>query len=107
MVTKVQLLNSFIEEYELEMIEDFNKLRGLVSLKSLNFSAFENALKQISPDIKPSKVEKMFKNLQVSEKTKNVSPEGFCISVLKNKIGGYGIGMFGKNYLDLNSLSLA
>jgi hypothetical protein len=107
LVTKTQLLNAFIEEYELEIIEDYNKLRSTIKVRSLNIESFTENLKKIDPNIEDHEVKKLFKTLQREEKAKNVSPEGFCTLVLRNKIGGNGIGMFGNFYIDLSQLKLA
>ncbi|OMJ75469.1 hypothetical protein SteCoe_25391 [Stentor coeruleus] len=94
MVTKVQVLNAFIEEYELEMIEDYNKLRQTIKFRSLDQIEFERAMMNIEPNLKDHEIVKLFEEVRKNERTNNVSPEGFCIAVLKNKLGGYGIGSF-------------
>ncbi|OMJ93950.1 hypothetical protein SteCoe_3009 [Stentor coeruleus] len=94
LVTKVQVLNAFIEEFELEMIEDYNKLRQTIKIRSLDQIEFENYMRMVEPCLKDHEIIKMFEDIRSIERTKNVSPEGFCIAVLKNKLGGYGIGSF-------------
>ena len=105
MITKVQLLNAFIEEYEIEIVEEYNKLRQTIKVKSLDKDTFEKLLLEIDPNIQEYDRAKLFNDLKKNEKTKNVSPEGFCITVLKNKIGSYGKGIFGNIYLDISSLN--
>lgn len=95
LVTKVQVLNAFIEEYELEMIEDYNKLRQSVKLRSLNKEQFVGFLKEIDSNWKEHEALKMFERLRKDENTNFVSAEGTCLSVMKNKVGGYGVGIFG------------
>jgi hypothetical protein len=105
LVTKVQVLNAFIEEFELEMIEDYNKLRQTIKLRSLDQMEFENYMRMVEPCLKDHEIIKMFEDVRNIERTKNVSPEGFCVAVLKNKIGGYGVGSFGNFYIDLKDVA--
>jgi Ca2+-binding EF-hand superfamily protein len=102
-VTKVEVLNAFIEEYELEMIEEYNRLRQRIKKRTLSREDFSSFIKEIDPDHKDHEILKMFERLRKDENNNFVSSEGTCMSVLKNKVGGFGIGIFDlEKMIDLN-----
>ena len=104
MVTKIQVFHGFIEEYEQQILEDYNKIRDFAKVGTLDKKTFKESLKALDDHLSDNEIEKLFKEACKKEKSKNVSREGFCISVLKNKIGGYGRGPFGNFYIDLSVL---
>ena len=106
MVTKLQVLNAFVEEFELEMLEDYTRLRGIVKGKAMDKARFIECVKMIDKNMKEAEVVRMFEEIRQSEKSNVVSTEAFCISALKRKIGGYGVGIFGKVYLDTSVLKI-
>ena len=61
-------------------------------------------MKIIDKDMPEYEVIRMFKEIRNNEKSKSVTPEGFCLNILKKKIGGYGIGIYGNFYVDLKLL---
>lgn len=99
MVTKMQVLGAFIEEYEVEMLEEYNKLRQMVKIRSLDQPAFEEFIKKIDPGLENHEAISMFTQLKKSEKTQNVSAEGLCVMILNKQIGGYGLGIFSNSDL--------
>ena len=102
-VTKVEVLNAFIEEYELEMVEDYNKLRQKVRCRNLGRDDFIGFVKGIDSEFKEHEIIKMFERLRKDENTNYVSAEGACLSVMKNKVGGFGVGIFDLDkVVDLN-----
>jgi hypothetical protein len=42
-----------------------------------------------------------------SEDVEVVSPEALCIVVLRNRVGGFGVGIFGKRHIDVAALDLS
>ena len=102
-VTKVEVLVAFIEEYELEMVEDYNKLRQRVKCRNLGRDDFIGFVKEIDSEYKEHEIIKMFERLRKDENTNYVSAEGACLSVMKNKVGGFGVGIFDLDkVIDLN-----
>ena len=93
-LTKVEVLNAFVEEYELEMVEDYNKLRPKLKCRNLGREDFIGFVKGIDSEFKEHEIIKMFERLRKDENTNYVSAEGACLSLMKHKVGGFGVGMF-------------
>jgi hypothetical protein len=56
-----------------------------------------NLLQQIDPNIEEHDIAKLYEeavNHEPDPKRGGVTPESFCIVVLKHRVGGYGVGIF-------------
>jgi hypothetical protein len=61
-----------------------------------------NLLTQLDPSLEEHDIMRLYDEALANESNprKGVSPESFSIVVLKNRIGGYGVGMFDVQALD-------
>ena len=102
MVSKSDFLIALVEEYEHEVVQDYYELLQMVRMPYLNESSVNSLLIQIDPTLEEEDVEKIYTEALQQERDPDngVTPEGFCISVLKNRVGGYGVGMFDVYDLD-------
>lgn len=102
MVTKADFLNALVDEYEYEVVQDYYQLRQMIRYPSLDMNSVLNLLVQIDPSLDEEEALKFYNEAREHDRDArgNVSPEAFCIIVLKNRIGGYGIGMFDVYALD-------
>ena len=102
MVTKADFLNSLVDEYEYEVVQEYYQLRQMVRPTVLDFETCCSLLGQIDPTLESSYFELVFEEAKEHEQAEinSVSPEAFCIVILKNRIGGYGVGLFDVYALD-------
>ena len=95
-VTKAEFLTAFIDEYETEVLNDYYSLRKKIRTAMLSQENMANMLQQIDPHIEEHEIMRIYEEALGNEKdpSKGVSPESFCIVVLKHRVGGYGVGIF-------------
>ncbi|CAG9329555.1 unnamed protein product [Blepharisma stoltei] len=102
MITKADFLNALVDEYEYEVVQDYYQLRQMIRFPSLDMNSVLSLLMQIDPSLDEEEAMKLYNEAREHERDVRgyVSPEAFCIIVLKNRVGGYGIGMFDVYALD-------
>lgn len=102
-VTKASFLAALVEEYEFEVINDYYLLRKMIRLSTLNEAQMTNLLHQLDPTLEEQDIKFLYQealNNEAHPKKGKITPESFSITVLKNRIGGYGVGMFDVLALD-------
>jgi chromosome segregation ATPase len=102
MVTKADFLSTLVDEYENQIIQDYYNLRQMMKIPVLNQSAFHSTLSQLDPTIEEGDIFRLWEEARSHDRetTTGVSAEALCVVVLKNRVGGYGTGMFDINLLD-------
>jgi chromosome segregation ATPase len=100
MITKADFLNSLIDEYEFEVVQDFYNLRQLVPSSELDFLTFFAVLQDIDPTVDEDYAQQLWHEAQAVEHNDVVSSDSACIVMLKHQVGGYGVGMFDLSALD-------
>lgn len=100
-ITKAQLFNALIEEYEIEIVQEYNELRQTIRISQLDEKQFNKYIKEIDPTLEEHDIARLYEEARSQDMDlKGVSAETLCLIVLKRKIGGYGIGMFDINEID-------
>lgn len=109
MVSKAALLSALVEEYEYEVVQDYYTLRHMIKSPSLDATAAAEILWQIDPSLEEALLGQFFGEAAEyeSEDVEVVSPEALCIVVLRNRVGGFGVGIFGKRHIDVAALDLS
>ena len=109
MVSKAALLSALVEEYEYEVVQDYYTLRHMIKTPSLDSTAASEILWQIDPSLEENALDKYLTEAEEyeSEDRDVISPEALCIVVLRNRIGGFGVGIFGEFYIDVAALDLS
>jgi chromosome segregation ATPase len=100
MITKADFLNSLIDEYEFEVVQDFYNLRQLVPSSELDVLMFFAVLQDIDPTVDEDYAQQLWQEAQAVEHHDVVSSDSACIVMLKHQVGGYGVGMFDLSALD-------
>mmetsp|Transcript_31213 Transcript_31213/g.30850 ORF Transcript_31213/g.30850 Transcript_31213/m.30850 type:complete len:816 (+) Transcript_31213:3-2450(+) len=96
MVTKAQLFNAILEEYEHEMIQEYTKLRQSFKHPTIDQSMFNKYIQDIDPTIEEHEITRLYEEArnQDMDIKNGISAETLCLTIIKEKIGGYGIGLF-------------
>ncbi|CAG9320667.1 unnamed protein product [Blepharisma stoltei] len=102
MITKSQLFNAFIDEYEFEIIQDYNKLRKKIKQTRLDQPSFKEKVLELDPNYEEIEISRLYEiaRSQDNDIKGLVSAETFCLIIIKEKIGGYGIGIFDWKRID-------
>lgn len=109
MVSKAALLSALIEEYEYEVVQDYYTLRHMIKPPTLDSNSAAEILWQIDPSLEEAALGQFFGEATEyeSEDLEVISPEALCIVVLRNRVGGFGVGIFGKSHIDVAALDLS
>ena len=102
MITKADFLNSLVDEYEYEVVQDYYLLKQMIRYPVLNQSTMSSVLLQLDPNLDQEDLEKLYDEAKEQDQgtAGGVSPNALCVIVLKHNIGGYGVGMFDAFSLD-------
>ena len=105
MISKSDFLNSLVDEYEYEVVQDYYLLKQMIRYPVLNQATMASVLLQIDPNLEEEDLLNLYDEAKEQEDGSmgGVSPNALCVVVLKHNIGGYGVGMFDVYSLD-NSL---
>jgi hypothetical protein len=106
MVSKANFLNALITEYEAEVVQDYYTLRRMIKRSYMDQDTVEDFLMQVDPGLEERDLVRYYEEILQYETDLRggLSPEAACIVVLKHRIGGFGVGIFGIDYADLDSL---
>ena len=93
MVTKAEVMGAFAQEYESEVIQDYNMLRPRIK-NSLTKESFKESMIDLDSSLENKKIRQLYREAKEMEGHRKISPEVFCITALRNQIGNYGLGIF-------------
>lgn len=98
MVTKSAYLSALVEEFEHEVVQDYYRIRSLIKKTTVDNKTALELLRRLEPMIDESAAMQLFEEAKtVDPDVKGgVSPEALCVVILRNRVGGLGVGMFGE-----------
>jgi len=106
MVSKANFLSALITEYEAEVVQDYYFLRRMINRSYMDQEKVEEFLLKVDPGLEEKDLVRYYEEILQHETDfrGGLSPEAACIIVLKYRIGGFGVGIFGTFHTDLDSL---
>ena len=98
LVSKADFLSALIAEYEFSVVQDYYTLRRMIKKSYMDQSSVEDFLLQVDPALDEADFEAYFEEVVQFETDVRggISPEAACIVVLKHRVGGFGVGIFGR-----------
>lgn len=96
-VTKSAFLTALVEEFEHEVVQDYYRIRSLIKKPTVDNKAALELLRRLEPMIDERTAMQLFEEAKTVDPDARggVSPEAFCVVILRNRVGGLGIGLFG------------
>ena len=106
MVSKSAFLTALVEEFEHEVVQDYYRIRSLIKKPTVDNKAALELLRRLEPMIDERTAMQLFEEAKTVDPDARggVSPEALCVVILRNRVGGLGIGLFGEIYTDLKAL---
>jgi hypothetical protein len=106
MVTKSAFLNALVDEFEHEVVQDYYRIRSLIKKSTVDNKAALELLRRLEPMIDERTAMQLFEEAKTVDPDARggVSPEALCVVILRNRVGGLGVGLFGTIYADLKAL---
>ena len=95
MINKSDFLNSLVDEYEYEVVQDYYRLKQMIKCPVTNQVMMANVLLEIDHNLEQEDLVSLYEEaMEEDGRVGGVSPNAICAVVLKHNIGGYGVGVF-------------